>query len=126
MHVGARPLTRTEWHDLLTDAGFTIRDEETCPLLFLDPRTVVSDEGQRGTATILSRALLHPNTLPRLVAIWKTFHRYRDHLGAITLTAPRQSCAPPTPDTANGWHPATGSRWWTTSTAYDARAGSVE
>jgi hypothetical protein len=89
LHIGARPLTRTEWRGLLTEAGFTIDAEETCPLLLLDPRTVLSDEGLVGTAAIAARALVHPRTLPRLAAIWTTFQRYREHLGAITLTATR-------------------------------------
>ncbi|MGW4334753.1 methyltransferase domain-containing protein [Rhodococcus koreensis] len=89
LHVGARPLSRSEWRQLLTDGGFTVHTEETCPLLLLDPRTVLSDEGPAGTAAFLGRALAHPTVLPRLAAIWRTFHRYRDHLGAITLVAER-------------------------------------
>lgn len=89
LRVGARPLTRSEWHRLLEEGGFTVRTEETSPLLLLDPRTVLADEGLRGTATILGRAIAHPPVLPRLVSIWRTFHRYRDHLGAITLVAER-------------------------------------
>ncbi|QSE87806.1 methyltransferase domain-containing protein (plasmid) [Rhodococcus pseudokoreensis] len=89
LHVGARPLTHSEWRQLLTDGGFTVRTEETCPLLLLDPRTVLADEGPAGTAAILGRALTHPTVLPRLVKIWRTFHRYRDNLGAITLVAER-------------------------------------
>jgi hypothetical protein len=89
LHVGARPLTRTEWHQLLEGGGFTVHAEETCPLLLLDPRTVISDEGITGTAAMLARAIAHPEVLPRLAMIWRTFHRYRDHLGAITLVAQR-------------------------------------
>jgi SAM-dependent methyltransferase len=89
LRIGARPLTRTEWRDLLSEHGFTVREEETCPLLLLDPRTVLADEGLVGTATIAGRALRHPEVLPRLASILSTFHRYRDHLGAITFTATR-------------------------------------
>ena len=60
------------------------------PLLLLDPRTVLADEGLGGTATILGRSLANPSVLPRLTRIWRTFHRYRDNLGAITLVAHRQ------------------------------------
>ncbi|MDI2029324.1 methyltransferase domain-containing protein [Saccharopolyspora sp. TS4A08] len=91
LRVGARPLTRTEWHQLLDEGGFTPHAEETCPLLLLDPRTVVADEGVSGTAGILARSLAHPHVLPRLARIWRTFHRYRDHLGAITLVAQRST-----------------------------------
>ncbi|EME60591.1 type 11 methyltransferase [Amycolatopsis decaplanina DSM 44594] len=91
LRVGARPLTRTEWHRLLDEGGFTVHTEETCPLLLLDPRTVISDEGVAGTAGILARSLAHPQVLPRLARIWRTFHRYRDQLGAITLVARRST-----------------------------------
>lgn len=94
LHVGARPLTRTEWHRLLDEGGFTVQAEETCALL-LDPRTMIADEGIGGTAAFLGRALAHPEVLPRLAAIYRTFHRYRDNLGAITLIADR--AAPPHP-----------------------------
>lgn len=87
LRIGARPLTRTEWHRLLQEGGFAVLSEETGPMLLLDPRTVISDEGVMGTAGILARSLAHPQVLPRLTRIWRTFQRYRDHLGAITLVA---------------------------------------
>ncbi len=90
LRIGARPLTRPEWCTLLEGSGFTVHVEETSPLLLLDPRTVLADEGLGGTATILGRSLANPSVLPRLTRIWRTFHRYRDNLGAITLVAHRQ------------------------------------
>lgn len=89
LRIGARPFTRTEWHELLAGAGFAVRAERTTPLLLLDPRTVLADEGAGGTAAILARAFAHPQVLPRLAAIYRVFHRYRHHLGAITLVAER-------------------------------------
>jgi SAM-dependent methyltransferase len=89
LRVGARPLTVGEWRRLLEDGGFTVRTEETCPLLLLDPRTFLTDEGLGGTAAFLGRAVAHPEVLPRLARTWATFRRYRDNLGAITLTATR-------------------------------------
>ena len=50
---------------------------------------MISDEGIAGTTAILARAMAHPQVLPRLTKIWRTFHRYRDRLGAITLVAER-------------------------------------
>lgn len=91
LRVGARPLTGPEWHALLDDGGFVVDVEETSPLLLLDPRTVLADEGLGGTATILGRSLANPSVLPRLTRIWRTFHRYRDNLGVITLVAHRRS-----------------------------------
>lgn len=89
LRIGARPLTRPEWRTLLASHGFTVDAEEVSPLLLLDPRTVLADEGIGGTATILGRSLAHPSVLPRLTRIWRTFHHYRDNLGAITLVAHR-------------------------------------
>ena len=98
LRVGARPLTRTEWHRLLSDGGFRVQTEETGPLLLLDPRTFLADEGVSGTAMFLGRAVRSPEVLPRLVTILRTFHRYREHIGAITFVADRggrASSAPP-------------------------------
>lgn len=89
LRIGARPLTRTEWLRLLADGGFEVRTEETGPLLLLDPRTFVVDEGVGGTAMFLGRAMANPQVLPRLATILRTFHRYRDKIGAITLVADR-------------------------------------
>jgi hypothetical protein len=90
LKVGARPLTVSEWRRLLDEGGFEVREEQVGPLLLLDPRTVVSDEGVQGTATILARSLANPAVLPRLATILRSFHRHRDHLGAVALIAERR------------------------------------
>ena len=92
--VGARPLTRSEWHALLEDGGFRIRKDAISPLLLLDPKTVVADESIGGTLSIAARALLHPTVVPRLVNIFRVFRRYGETLGAITVVAD----APPGPN----------------------------
>ncbi len=88
--VGARPLTATEWRGLVESGGFAVQTEHTCPLLLLDPRTFLADEGLVGAIAFLGRTLAHPEVMPRLALIWRTFQRYRDHLGAIALTAVRE------------------------------------
>jgi hypothetical protein len=87
LRVGARPLTVTEWRRLLEAGGFEVATQEVAPLLLLDPKTFVADEGVRGTAAFLGRSLAHPEVLPRLAKMWRVFHRYRDNLGAVVLTA---------------------------------------
>ncbi|GAA3937086.1 class I SAM-dependent methyltransferase [Microbacterium soli] len=89
LHVGARPLTETEWRRLLEDGGFTIDSVETGGMLLLDVPTFLSDEGWGGTLAFLGRSLAHPSVLPRLTEIWNVFRRYRDNLGAIIITAHR-------------------------------------
>lgn len=87
LHVLARPLTRDEWRALVETHGFEVTSEESGKLVLLDIPTFLSDEGVLGTAAFLGRSLAHPSVLPRLATIWKTFHRYRDNLGSIVLTA---------------------------------------
>jgi hypothetical protein len=89
LHIGARPLTRTEWIGLLTDRGFEVRSERAAPMLLLDPRTFVEDEYIGNAVMFLGRTLRHPEVLPRLATMLRTFHRYRDNLGAITIVAER-------------------------------------
>jgi hypothetical protein len=100
LRVGARPLTRTEWQRLLAGGGFQVRAVETCPLLLLDPRTFIADEGVGGSAMFLGRAARNPEVLPRLATMLRTFHRYRDHIGAITLIADRLGGSSPEPPSA--------------------------
>lgn len=90
LRIGARPLTSTEWRRLLENGGFDTVAEETGPLLLLDPRTFVADEGLAGTAGFLGRCLAHPEVLPRIATMLRVFHRYRDHIGATTLIATRR------------------------------------
>ncbi|MGB3731127.1 methyltransferase domain-containing protein [Microbacterium sp.] len=90
LHVGARPLTESEWQRLLGDGGFETDRIETGDLLLLDVPTFVADEGWGGTLAFLGRSLAHPSVLPRITEIWNVFRRYRDSLGAITVTARRR------------------------------------
>jgi hypothetical protein len=89
LRVGARPLTGSEWRALLEKGQFSDVAVETHPMLLLDPRTVRAEEGVAGTMAILARAARHRGVFSRLVETWRIFNRYRDHLGAIALTATR-------------------------------------
>ncbi|HRQ00518.1 MAG TPA: hypothetical protein PK781_08670 [Terrimesophilobacter sp.] len=90
LHVLARPLTADEWRRLLENGGFEVGFEETGDLLLLDIPTFLSDEGILGSTAFLGRCLAHPSVLPRIATMWKTFHRYRDNLGAIVMSGRRR------------------------------------
>jgi SAM-dependent methyltransferase len=87
LRVRARPLTVPEWRRMLDEGGFDVLGEHSAPLLLLSTPTFIRDEGVAGTARFLARVLRRPAVAKRLVAIWRLFHRYRAHLGAVSLVA---------------------------------------
>ncbi|MFD5650561.1 class I SAM-dependent methyltransferase [Streptomyces sp. NPDC127039] len=87
IHVGARPLTPTDWTELLTDEGFTVTARKTAPMALLEPRRLVSDEGLVQALRIAGRALRDPAALRRVLHMRRVFQRHRAHLGAISLLA---------------------------------------
>ncbi|MEU6548822.1 class I SAM-dependent methyltransferase [Streptomyces sp. NPDC046915] len=87
IHVGARPLTPTEWNRLLADEGFTVTARRTAPMTLLEPRRLVTDEGLLPALRMAGRALRHPAALRRVTHIRRVFRRHSAHLGAITLLA---------------------------------------
>jgi Methylase involved in ubiquinone/menaquinone biosynthesis len=89
IHVGARPLTVRDWHDLLTEAGFTVTSETTTPLLVLELRRLIADEGITRTLRILAQMARDAPARRRVLRIRDVFRRYRPHLAAISIIATR-------------------------------------
>jgi SAM-dependent methyltransferase len=89
VRVGARPLTRTEWTELLKESGFRVVDVRPAPMLLLSPATVVRDEGVGGTARLVARILRSRVATRRVVDLWRTMHRDRHHLGSVAILASR-------------------------------------
>lgn len=91
IHVGVRPLTRTEWGELLQSAGLTVVAEATAPMHLLEPRRLVKDEGMAGALRFLFNVARHKPARRRVLAMRRIFRKYRDHLAAIALVAVKQS-----------------------------------
>ncbi|WRZ95333.1 hypothetical protein OHB54_43740 [Streptomyces sp. NBC_01007] len=87
IHVGARPLTPTDWTRLLADEGFTVTARRTAPMALLEPRRLIADEGLIPALRMAGRALRDPAARQRVLAMRKVFRRHRAHLGAISLIA---------------------------------------
>lgn len=85
IHVGARPLTPSEWRALLEAEGFEVRTEATAPMHLLEPRRLVRDEGLLGALRFAGNVLRDAEARKRVLAMRKVFQRYREHLGAIML-----------------------------------------
>lgn len=85
--VNARPLTVTEWTQLLADSGLVVDEIATAPMALLQPRRLVSDEGLLGTLRFAKNLLTHRDARRRVLIMRRTFRRYRDQLTAVAIVA---------------------------------------
>ena len=87
IRVGARPLTVSDWRNLVESAGFEIRLESTVAMALLEPRRMIADEGLLRTARIVFNILRNRRARRRVLTIRRTFRRHADHVGAIGIVA---------------------------------------
>jgi SAM-dependent methyltransferase len=85
IHVGARPLTPSEWRTLLESEGFEVRTEVTAPMHLLEPRRLVQDEGLGGALRFARNVLRDREARKRVLAMRRLFRRNREYLSAIAL-----------------------------------------
>jgi len=87
IHVGARPLTVSEWRQTLESSDLTVDDAScvTAPMHLLEPRRVLADEGIFGTARIAFNILRTPAARKRIIQMRRVFRRYQDHLCAVMM-----------------------------------------
>ena len=57
IHVGARPLTVTEWRTLLEAEGFIVHTQATTPMHLLEPKRLIQDEGIWGALRFVGNVL---------------------------------------------------------------------
>lgn len=87
IHVNARPLTQSEWTEVLESEGFQVRSVDHANMELLGVRRNLADEGLRGTAKIVWNLLRIPGARARVMSMRKVFRRYSNELGAIALVA---------------------------------------
>jgi len=85
IHVGVRPLTTAEWRELLAASGLAVVAEHTAPMHLLEPLRVVRDEGLLGAMRFAWNVTCHGHARRRVLAMRKTFRKYRSHLAALVL-----------------------------------------
>lgn len=73
IRVGARPLTPSEWRELL------------------EPKRFIADEGPLRTLRFLSRVLRHPAARRRILRMRSVFRRYEANMGAISMVAVKKA-----------------------------------
>lgn len=87
IHVGARPLTISEWRELLESEGFVVKSEFTAPMHLLEPGRLLRDEGIRGVLRILFNVAKTPAARRRILAMRKMFRKHEELLCAVSLVA---------------------------------------
>ncbi len=88
--VNARPLTISEWTELLEKEGFKVLRTETAPMHLLEPQRIINDEGIWGSITIAKNILLHPAMRKRVLKMKSIFKKYEKNMGAVTIIARKE------------------------------------
>jgi ubiquinone/menaquinone biosynthesis C-methylase UbiE len=85
IHIGARPLTESEWRQLLETAGFQIESVHLAPMNLLRPARLIADEGLWGAMKFFKNVIANPGARRRVLTMRRTFHKHRGHLKAISI-----------------------------------------
>lgn len=85
IHVGARPLTVSEWRALLEEAGFTVTAQATAPMHLLEIGRLIQDEGWGGALRFILNVLRNRAAYRRIAAMRTVFRRYAGRMGAVML-----------------------------------------
>lgn len=80
LRVNARPLTVSEWSDVLRDGNLEVEWVQTAPMALLKLSRNIADEGLWRTAAVIVRALGTRSTLTSL-GDEAVFRRHRQHHG---------------------------------------------
>ncbi len=87
IHVGARPLTASDWRALLVEAGFRVQYESGAPMHLLRLGRLIRDEGFFRTLRFIGNIILSSDARRRVLSMRGVFRRHRRNLSAIMLVA---------------------------------------
>lgn len=87
IRVHARPLTVTEWSQLLQDEGFEIVKVDTNAMALLEPKRVLQDEGFFRMLKIMFNVITHGDLRSRILQMRRTFRKHKNDINAIAIVA---------------------------------------
>ena len=90
IHVGVQPLSRSEWVRLFEQSALKVTWSGEAPMHLLEPRRVLRDEGFRGSLRVAFNMAINPVLRQRILAMRWLFHKYGEHLGAVSLVGQRE------------------------------------
>ena len=94
IHVGVQPLSRSEWITLFEQNGLKVIWSGEAPMHLLQPWRVLQDEGFRGGLRFAFKMVTNPMIRRRVRAMRRLFHKYGEHLGAISVVGLREPDVP--------------------------------
>lgn len=87
IRVHARPLTTTEWTELLENNGFTVVNTAHNAMSLLEWSRVVQDEGLLRTFRIVYNVLTQSELRSRVLQMRATFRKHQHNIGAVAIVA---------------------------------------
>jgi phospholipid N-methyltransferase len=87
IHVGARPLTLSEWRGVLEAEGFQVEAEITAPMHLLEPGRLVQDEGVLGAMRVVGNVARSPAARRRVLEMRAMFRKHMSVLCAVAVVA---------------------------------------
>jgi cyclopropane fatty-acyl-phospholipid synthase-like methyltransferase len=94
IHVGVQPLSRSEWIRLFEQNGLKVTWSSEAPMHLLKPWRVLQDEGLKGGLRFAFKMATDRTIRRRIFAMRQLFHKYGEHLGAISLIGRREPDVP--------------------------------
>lgn len=85
--VGARPLTLQGWCQMLEECGFEVETRLTNPMLLLEPRRIIADEGLLRAFRFFINVRRNPAARTRIRAMRQAFRDNQEHLYAVAIVA---------------------------------------
>jgi len=87
IQVNARPLTESEWCDLLVKEGFKIKKTYHSPMHLLKVKRIISDEGIFRTLKIGFNVLTHTAARKRIFKMRSVFKKYEKQMISFAIIA---------------------------------------
>lgn len=87
IRVNARPLTQSEWSQLLEKEGFIIKTVATNPMHLLETARIIDDEGFFRTLKIGFNILTNNAARKRVTEMQRVFRKHAKHMNAIVIVA---------------------------------------
>jgi predicted O-methyltransferase YrrM len=85
--IGFYPLTVEGWVQLVEECGYTITNIENGPMRFLNPRSMLQDEGPAGVINIAWNLATHEDLRERVLSTKAVLESHSDTLGYVALRA---------------------------------------